>query len=127
MSSFNLVVLEGRLTKDPELRQVGKDNIDVVNFSIAVNRRWNREEVDFFTVEAWRKLAEIVAANKSKGDLVLVKGELKQDTYEKDGQKRERVKVVADHIEFQPGKGDGSGGNSTGSSSNSADDDSIPF
>lgn len=127
--NFNLVVLEGRLTRDPELKQVGKENVDVVNFSLAVNRRFGTDEVDFFDIEAWRKQAEVVAAHKSKGDLLLVKGRLKQDTFEKDGQKRSKVKVVADEIVFQPGKGDGSGnsGNSNSGDGGNTGDEDIPF
>ncbi len=101
MVSFNRVVLAGNLTRDPELRftNVG---IPVCGFGLAVNRvRSKSEEVDFFDVSAWRELGETIANYKKKGDPILVEGRLQFRSWEtQDGTKRNKVDVIADHVQF---------------------------
>jgi len=120
--NYNLVVLEGRISRKEDLRQTGS-GVDVLNFGLAVNRQFNSEEVDFFNVTAWRKTAELVAQYKNVGDLVLIQGNLRTDKYEKDGQTRTSTYVVADRVVFQPGKGDNAGGGGDKSS----DTEDVPF
>lgn len=100
---LNRVVLIGRLTRDPELKEVGQ-GISVANFALAVERDYKNQagekEVDFIDVQVWRKLAEVVANNLQKGRLVAVEGRLQVRSYEKDGQKRRVSEVVAERVQF---------------------------
>ena len=103
-ANTNVVTLRGRLTRDPEAKQVGDKT--VVAFSLAVNGYG--EKVSFLDVEAWGKTAEVVEAYAGKGKLVTVTGRLEQQRWEKDGQKRSRVIVVARDVELDP-KGSAAG------------------
>ena len=97
---LNKVVLIGRLTRDPELRYT-TNGTAVCRFSLAVNRRYNREQVDFIDVVAWRGLAENCANYLGKGRLAAVDGSIQVRSYEgQDGQKRKVTEVVADDVRF---------------------------
>lgn len=108
---MNLVVLKGNLTKDPELHYT-QGGTACGTISIAVNKKWkdkdgaSKEEVSYFDIVAWGKLAENVAQYLKKGRQALVQGQLKQDRWEdkETGAKRYAVKVIADSIEFIGGK-----------------------
>lgn len=100
---MNRVVLSGRLTKDVDVRytQTGKC---VANFSLAVNKKDN---VNFFNIVVWEKLAEICANNLGKGSKVLIDGELSSRSYEdSSGSKRNVTEVVAYNVEFMGSKND---------------------
>jgi single-strand DNA-binding protein len=123
--SFNQVVLMGNLTRDPELRQTPNGQ-NVCSFSLALNRSYKgadgnwQEATDFIDVVAWGPLGERVAQYLSKGRPCLVNGRLQSSSWEKDGQKRSKVEVVAQDVTFLGGPGGESsnGGNqSTGSES----------
>ena len=107
---FNLVVLTGRLTADPELRYTG-NNTPVTSFSIAVNRRYKAGEesqADFINIVAWRALAENCNKYLTKGSKVCVVGSLQNRTYEdKDGNKRYATDIVAEDVEFISRAGSG--------------------
>lgn len=97
---MNLVVLKGNLARDPELRMVGGEkSTAVVNFTIAVNREFTRANgtqdkiTSFISCEAWDSGAEAIANTLKKGDLVLVEGSLRNDSWEKDGVKHSTLKV----------------------------------
>ena len=97
--SINRVVLIGRLTRDPELRNTttGKQ---VVNFGLAVDDTYNKEHTNFFNVSAWGKTAEFVQKYCAKGRLVAVDGRLNQRKYTtKDGEERNVVEIVADSVQ----------------------------
>lgn len=97
---YNRVVLIGRLTRDPELRYT-PNGTAVATFSLAINRKFNREETDFIDVVAWRQSAEFCANYGSKGRLTMVEGRLQVRTYEtQEGQKRKVTEVVADELRF---------------------------
>lgn len=101
---INRVVLVGRITKDPELRQT-QSGISVATFSIAVNRTFTNQsgqrEADFVPVVVWRKQAENVAQYVGKGSLVGVEGRLQTRSYDAaDGSKRFVMEVVADSVQF---------------------------
>ncbi|AHC13637.1 single-stranded DNA-binding protein [Salinispira pacifica] len=106
-ANLNSVLLDGNLTRDPELRETSKGT-SVCHFGLASNRYYEVndekvEEVSFFDVESWSKLAEACDKHLSKGRGIRVIGRLKQDRWQdKEGQNRSRVKVVADHIVFKP-------------------------
>lgn len=104
---MNKIILKGRLTATPELKQT-QNNKDFTFFSVAVNRRFNKEETDFINCCAFGKTAEFIVKYFSKGQEMLCTGELHIDTYEKDGQKRSTAKVVIDEIEFCGNKADNS-------------------
>ena len=98
---MNLVILRGNLARDPELRHVnpsGKETA-VVNFTVAVSREFtkNNGETDkvttFVNCEAWDTGAEAISSSFRKGDLVMIEGSLRNDSWEKDGVKRSTMKV----------------------------------
>lgn len=95
---INRVVLMGNLTRDPELRKTST-GLSVVGFSLALNRKTNgQDEVDYFDCEVWRQPADYLAQYAKKGNTVAVDGKLKTETYEKDGVKIKKVKVVCDNV-----------------------------
>ena len=97
---MNKVFIIGRLTKAPELRTT-KNGVNVATMSVAVTRRMNREQADFFNVIAWRGLADNCAKYLVKGQQVAVAGELRTRAYEaNDGSKRYVTEIQADDIEF---------------------------
>jgi single-strand DNA-binding protein len=99
--SLNRITLCGRLTRDPELRTTSTGK-DVVEFSIAVNKRIKPAEgadADFFRVKAWGQTASYVGEYIGRGRLVSVDGRLESRKYtDKDGNPREIVEIVADNI-----------------------------
>ena len=105
---LNNVVLVGRLTADPEVKEVGKEG-KVVNFTIAVQRTYKNSEgnydADFIQCNAWNGIAENMSEYVKKGDLVGVKGILQTSTFEdKDGVKRYKTDVRVDKITFLSSK-----------------------
>jgi single-strand DNA-binding protein len=101
---MNKVIIVGRLTRDPELRytQTGKA---VASFSVAVDTGFGENKrTDFVPVISWEKLAETCSNNLTKGRRILVEGRLQIRDYEKDGQKRRAVDVVAQNVEFLDNK-----------------------
>ena len=101
---MNTVTIAGNLTRDPELRFLD-GGAATAGFGIAVSRRWFdktkndwTEVTSFFDVVAWRTLADNVAETLKKGDRVVVTGRLEQRSWEKDGEKRSKVEIVADEI-----------------------------
>jgi single-strand DNA-binding protein len=104
---MNNVSLVGRLVRDPELRFTkGDDPKAVTRFTVAVNRRFNREKADFIGCQAWGKLAEIVAEHCTKGSQVGVVGRIETGQYDKDGKTVYTTDIVADEVEFVGKKGD---------------------
>src|SRR3982750_1973323 len=101
MASFNRVILVGNLTRDPELRFIPSGTA-VTELGLAVNeRRKNQagewvEEVNFFDITLWGRTAEVASEYLSKGSSVLIEGRLKLDTWEKDGKKNYKVKIIGE-------------------------------
>jgi len=109
---LNRVILIGRLTRDPELRYI-PNGTAVANFTVAVNRKFNREETDFIPVVTWRGLAENCANFLSKGSLCAVEGRLQVRTYQtQEGEKRWVTEVIADDVRFLDKRGTSSKTNS---------------
>jgi single-strand DNA-binding protein len=109
--SVNLVALLGNLTRAPELRYT-QNGAAVCQFGLALNRRYRtaagavHEETSFVEVVVWGKQAEIVSAHMTKGRPVFVEGRLRQDTWETAvGERRSRLKVVAERVTFLPRNG----------------------
>lgn len=97
--AFNLVILTGRLTKDPELKH-GASGTAYCKFTLAVNRMKKDDPADFIFCSAFGKTAELIAEYVKKGNNLGVQGRLQQDTYEKDGEKVSKTGVTVDKIEF---------------------------
>lgn len=113
---FNIVVLTGRLTADPELKTT-QSGLSVTSFSIAVDRRFGSGEerqTDFINIVAWRQQAEFVAKYFKKGNLIGIEGSIQTRKYtDKNGNNRTAFEVVANNIQFVESKRDSaSAGNS---------------
>jgi single-strand DNA-binding protein len=117
MASFNKVILMGNLTRDPELRYTPKGTA-IAKIGLAVNRNWTsesgekKEEVTFIDVDVFGRTAENVGQYMRKGRPILVEGRLKLDQWDdkQTGQKRQRLGVIAETIQFlgsAPGAGEG--------------------
>jgi single-strand DNA-binding protein len=109
MPAFNSVILMGNLTRDPELKHTSSGSA-VCAFGIAINSKYKsksgeqKEEADFFDIEAWGKTAELCSQYLKKGSPVLIEGRLKQDRWEDEsGQKRSKVKIVCNGVQFLSG------------------------
>ncbi len=137
---FNLVVLTGRLTADPELKTT-PNGISVTNFSIAVNRNYRsggENQADFINIVAWRQTAEFVTKYFQKGSLIGIEGSIQTRRYQdKDGNNRTIFEVVANNVQFVESKRDSSAATSEPASFSNADsddfteiggaDDDLPF
>ena len=104
---FNLVVLTGRLTADPELKTT-QSGVSVVSFCIAVQRQYKSGEdpiTDFINVVAWRHTAEFVTKYFHKGNMIGVEGSIQTRKYtDKDGNNRTAFEVLANNVQFVEGK-----------------------
>ena len=97
---MNKITLIGNLTSDPEKRATN-NGTSVTSFTIAVNRRGQDKQTDFFRINAWRGLADTCSKYLLKGRKVAVVGELQARTYDgKDGKTRFSLDVQADEVEF---------------------------
>lgn len=107
MNQLNSVLVEGNLTRDPELAYTAKGTA-VCKFSIASNRSTKegeeyKQEVSYFDIVAFARQAEICGEYLKKGRSVRVVGRLKQDRWaDADGRNHSRVNIIADHVEFGP-------------------------
>ena len=116
MSSLNLnkVILVGRLTADPELKQT-QSGTAVVSFTVAVNRNYtsrsadsNQPTADFISVVAWRQQAEFVCRYFKKGSSICVIGSIQTRTWtDQNNAKRYITEVVVDEVRFVDSKSDG--------------------
>jgi len=118
MASFNRVILVGNVTRDVELKYT-QSSLAVTELGLAVNdRRKNQagewvEETTFVDVTLWGRTAEIAGEYLGKGSSVLIEGRLKLDTWEKEGQKRSKLRVVGERMQMLGARSDKGGGNRT--------------
>lgn len=108
MSDINSVVLCGRVVRDAEVKYTNGGTA-VAEISIAVNRYAGKDkadEVSFIDCTVWGKQAESLKQYLTKGRQVVVQGELKQDRWEQDGQKRSKVTVNVNQLQLVGGKDD---------------------
>lgn len=127
MASYNRVILVGNLTRDPEIRYIPSGTA-VSEIGLAVNDRVKKndqwvDETTFVDITLWARTAEVANEYLSKGSSVLIEGRLKLDTWEKDGQKRSKLKVIGDKMQMLGGRGGGGGGSQQ---SRSRDEYSAP-
>jgi single-strand DNA-binding protein len=119
MASFNRVVLLGNITRDIEVKYL-QSGMAVTELGLAVNdRRKNQqgewvEETTFVDITLWGRTAEVAGEYLGKGSQVLIEGRLKLDTWETDGQKRSKLRVVGERMQMLGGKGGGGGGSGGG-------------
>ena len=114
MAYLNKVFLIGNLTRDPELRVTPKGTA-ICQFGLAVNRQFKdesgqtRDETTFVDIEAWGKQGELVAKYLTKGSPAMVEGRLKFDQWEdkQTQQKRSKLKVVLDNVQYLSTRGGG--------------------
>ena len=108
--SINQVVLMGNLTRDPDLRQTPNGQ-NVCSFSLALNRSYKdqagewKDATDFVDIVAWGPLGERVAQYLSKGRRCFVQGRLQSRSWEQDGQKRNKLEVLANDVTFLDSRG----------------------
>lgn len=114
---MNTVSLTGRLTRDPESRySQGETPVQIVRFTLAVDRRYKREEADFISCVCFNKTAEFAQKYFKKGMKVGVNGKLQTSSWEgEDKKKHYKTEVLADEVEFEESKASfESRGNQTG-------------
>ena len=134
MSDTNTVILTGNLTRDPELRHT-PSGVAVANVGLASNRKYRqgddlKEDVCFVDVTVFGSTAQAVAEHLVKGRKVLVEGRLRYHAWEaQDGQKRSKVDVIANRVNFLPQAGKNGNGSENGANEfdGTLDDDEIPF
>ena len=124
MASLNKVMLIGNLTRDPEVRSTPKGTA-VAELGLAVNRRYTadngekREEVTFVDVTLWGRSAELAAEYLKKGRPVYIEGRLQLDSWDdkQTGQKRSKLRIVGEEMQFLGGREGGSGAEGGGGGS----------
>lgn len=95
----------GRLTKDPEMRTTESGTV-VTRFTIAIDRKYKKEETDFLNVIAFNKTAEFVSKYFTKGQMILVVGSIQTRSWEKDGKKNYATEIIAEEVNFAGDKKD---------------------
>jgi len=145
MANLNRVLLLGNVTRDPEVRYTPKGSA-VCDLGIAVNRAYTtdsgekREEVTFVDVTLWGRTAEVASEYLKKGRPVFIEGRLQMDTWDdkQTGQKRSRLRVVAENMQLLGGRPPGGAADATGeirqpgppsksAATSEPDEDEIPF
>lgn len=118
----------GLLTRDPQLRKIDAKGTSVVNFGIAINRKYKRsngeadQETTFLECEAWDTGGELINQYFTKGDPIIIHASAKTDSWETpEGQKRSRIKFRVNKFEFVPGKK-----NTSHSNTSEAKQESVP-
>lgn len=114
MASFNKVILLGNVTRDPELRYIANGTA-VTDVGLAVNDRRKTasgewvEETTFVDVTLWGRTAEVAGEYVTKGSPLLIEGRLKLDTWEKDGKKNSKLRVVGERMQLLGSRSGGEG------------------
>lgn len=129
----NICTFTGNIT-EPELTTItkkdGSGTTSKLVFRIAVRDDFNKENVDWHSVEAWGRQAEVIQQYASKGSKLLVSGAMKSDSYEVDGQKRTKYFLKLKDFEFLNTKGQGESSSVSGGSDSEfklAEDELPPF
>lgn len=133
--SINLVSISGNLTRDAEIRTT-KSGMAVLSFSVAVNDRRKNSQTgewenyaNYVECTMFGSRAESVGQYLSKGTHVSIAGKLRYETWETDGQKRSKLSVVVNDVDFRRSGGSANGGTETASSvtQDALYDDDVPF
>ena len=129
---LNKAILNGRLTKAPELKQT-QNGKSVCSFTIAVDRNRDREKTDFIPIVAWGKTAEFVNQWFGKGDLITIVGRIEVRNYDdKNGNKRTATEIIAEEVLFGGSKNTANASEKPAESKNGGfeqieDDGYLPF
>ena len=127
---LNNITLQGRLTRDPELRKT-QNGTEVTNVSIAVPRDYSEQgnvQTEFIDIIAWRTTAEFLAKHFHKGDLIVLSGRLQTMEYtDRENNKRKVTEVVADRVYFGSSKNENKKTELTTEDFKELDDDELPF
>lgn len=132
MASLNKVILIGNLTRDPELRYTPSGTA-MAKLGLATNRKYKqgdewKEEVTFVDITVWGRQAETSSEYLSKGRPVLIEGRLQYSQWETDdGQKRSKLEVVAERVQFLGSAGGGGGGGQSRSGGSGGSGMSAPM
>lgn len=127
MPNYNKTIMIGHITRDIETKQIPSGKT-VGNTAIAVNNGFgDKKEVCFMECELWGKTAETAAQYLRKGAAVLFEGYIKQDTWEKDGKKQSRHKLVVNSMSFMSGKNDKDDGELATAKRDVDNSDNLPF
>ena len=130
---MNKSILQGRLTKDPDLKYAGANNTAIATFTLAVNRRFTKAgeeaQADFILCKSFGKTAEFVAQYFGKGKQMALCGRIQTGSYEKEGQRIYTTEVIAEEVYFCGGKADAvkQGGADAGNAPVDSNEDSLPF
>jgi single-strand DNA-binding protein len=130
--NINRVTITGNLGADPELRQT-PNGAAVTDVRVAIGGREKRgddwiDRTEWVTVTIWGARAEAFCQHMSKGSPVAIDGHLRYEQWEKDGQTRSALKIVADDIQFLPSRNGGNGGGQRAPSGGGGEGvDDIPF
>lgn len=116
---MNSIILIGRLTRDPELK-FGQSGKAYSRFSLAVDRAFQKGEVDFINCVAFGRTAEVIGEYLRKGNRTAVQGRLQMNRYEVNGEKRTSYDVVVDSFDFIESKNSGHEENSYQNDSNNS-------
>jgi len=113
MVSVNKVLLAGRLTRDPELTYI-QAGTAICKFGLAVNEKYKsgeewKEKVHFIDITVWGKSGENVAQYMNKGSRVFIDGKLNYQTWEVQGEKKSKLEVVANNVQFLDAKKENTG------------------
>ena len=129
---LNKAIINGRLTKAPELKQTNNGK-SVCSFTIAVDRNRDREKTDFIPIVAWGKTAEFVNQWFGKGDLITIVGRIEVRNYDdKNGNKRTATEIIAEEVLFGGSKNTTNASEKPAESKNGVfeqieDDGDMPF
>ena len=105
MANLNRIFLIGNLTRDPEIRYIPSGKA-VADLRMALSRKYRtasgelKEETCYVSVVAWERQAETAGEYLKKGSAIMVEGSLRYEQWEKDGEKKSRLRVNADRIQF---------------------------
>ena len=119
--SINRVIISGNLTRDPELRSTAS-GLPVLGFGVAVNDRRKNQQTgewedypNFIDCTMFGTRAESLSRYLTKGAKVSIEGKLRWSQWERDGQKRSKIEVIVDELEFMSARSDSSGGHAPAS------------
>lgn len=121
---MNIVILIGRLTRDPELKYTSNGKA-YTTFTLAVQK--TKDEAEFIDCVAWEKTAETIAEYFRKGNRILTQGRLSVNSYDQNGEKRKFTRVLANTFEFIDSKNSGNSQNNSRNRYDSDEDEAFPF
>lgn len=133
MLSYNHVVVIGILTRDPDIKTVGKTPMKLARLSVCINEKRKTQEgkyIDnpvFVDVDAWTRMADMCEKYLTKNSLVFVEGKLQMAQWEKDGVKHQKLKIRASNIKFLPKSGRGKGAKDVPNGANLKNDSAGSF